>query len=78
MYQEVNKMKIFIWQTIDKCTSNYHPEGGVVVVAENLERAKELALGSGAEIKEDEKPDAVYDVAQAEEKVFIFPDAGCC
>lgn len=71
-------MKIFIWRRIEKCSSYWHPEGGVVVVAENLERAKALALVNGAEIKDDEKPDAVYDVAQAEEKVFIFPDAGCC
>lgn len=71
-------MKVFVWQRIDKCTSSYHSEGGVVVFAENEKAARDLANQiPGCVIDDDETPDYIYE-DQAEEKVFIFPDAGCC
>lgn len=35
-------MRLFIWQRVDNLTYHYHPEGGLVVVAKDLERAREL------------------------------------
>ena len=72
-------MKIFIWDRIGHCSDNWHPEGGVAVFADNLERAIELAQEAhGCRIEEDEKPDEVRDVFGGGEKAFWFPDAGCC
>ena len=82
-------MKLFLWRRIDQCTRNEHSEGGVVVVAETVERARELAaqycddyeLGHApghCQIRPDELPDAVYDVPGREEAVYLFPDKGCC
>ena len=70
-------MKVFIWQRINHATDNYHPEGGVVAIAEDLGRAVQLAAGKGAII--DKRPDRTLDVCDgASEEVFIFQDAGCC
>ncbi len=69
------KMKVYVWVRIEKCTDNYHEDGGVVVIAESEERARELAnKKEGCFICEDEKPEIVG----FEEKVFIMPNAGCC
>lgn len=70
-------MKVFIWENVDKATSSYHPEGGVVVFADNEARARELARELGAIIEG--SPDAVR-VSDGDdaEAVFIFPNAGCC
>jgi hypothetical protein len=59
-------MKIFIWQRVKKCSAFYHPEGGVVVIAGCEQRAREISKNL------DEYGDG------CEEKVFTFPDAGCC
>lgn len=72
-------MKIFIFEDVEKCSDNYHEGGGVVVIADDEDRARDVANSiHGCHIQPDEKPVASYDVATDEEKVFIFPDAGCC
>lgn len=72
-------MKIFIWERVGQCSCNYHSEGGVTVFAETEERARELANNEyGCNITLEEIPDLVADVDYTSEKVFIFPDAGCC
>lgn len=71
-------MRVYIWQRVKSCSNSWHSEGGVVVFAETEERARELSRGmDGCEIGDDEKPDEVRECFGAE-KVFIFPDAGCC
>ncbi len=72
-------MKVFIWDYVDKCTDNYHEEGGVVVFAEDEKRARELANAEdGCCIRDDEMPAEVRNVDGGEERVFIMQDAGCC
>jgi hypothetical protein len=76
-------MKVFIWERIQKLTDNYHSDGGLVVVAANLQRAVELAEAEEVEFSKGDydelTPSNVYNTDDsAEEKVFIFPDAGCC
>jgi hypothetical protein len=76
-------MKVFIWEHIQKLTDNYHSDGGLVVVAANLQRAIELAEAEGVEFSKGDydelTPTNVYNTDDsADEKVFIFPDAGCC
>lgn len=67
-------MKLFIYQEHKGMFDNEHSGGGMVVVAENEEAAK---------VKEPRiakfTPIAVYELYdQVAEKVYAFPDAGCC
>lgn len=81
-------MKAFLWHDIDKVSSNYHERGSVLIEAETIERARELAMVSGssgwpekeAGPMEDitREPDAIFESNSNEEKVWVFPDAGCC
>ena len=74
--------KIFIWERVDGATGNWHTEGGVVVIAESLETARDYLRG----IVQDNcealtvEPDATFDLANddVEPESFIFPDSGCC
>ena len=38
-------MNVYIWQRVDHLTHNYHDEGGIVVIAHSLDRAKEIVQG---------------------------------
>jgi hypothetical protein len=71
-------MKVFVWKEVEKCSSSYHSEGGVVVFAETEERARELANShSGCAIREDEMPCDVR-TTSGNEAVYIMENAGCC
>ena len=77
-------MNIYIWKRLNNVTESYHPEGGLAIVARNLDHAKEVLKGSEVGYQEnlpnlDTPPDAVYTLANDEEPgVFVFPDQGCC
>ena len=76
-------MKVFIWECVGSgLTGNYHSGGGVTVIAKDLERAYELLRQRVDDPKNCDvfasKPDFTASVVETEEKVFIFPDAGCC
>lgn len=67
-------MKIFIWSYLPNVSDSYHPEGGFVAIAENLEQAKKLLP-----YPIDSEPDFVDDLANTKHlQKFIFPNAGCC
>lgn len=78
-------MKLFIWENVEYLTTNYHDSGGLVIMAETLERARELVP---AHTDDDgnpriceamtQPPDAALTVESEQERVWIFPDAGCC
>ena len=72
-------MKVFIWEYVEEATGHYHSTGGVVVIAETEDRAYELAKEQGVKFKETEVPTLSLDLLHVnEERVFVFPDAGCC
>lgn len=75
-------MKVFVWQYVDGVSQSYHDGGGTVVFAKDLQRARELLQEAGGVQKNcgafKEEPDYEASVYGQEEKVFIFPDAGCC
>ncbi len=84
-------MKIFIFQEVKLLTDNFHSNGGLVIVAKDLESALNLAKNydGGYTWQDDKNPIKLneeeiknvisYDlVGEHEEKLFIFPDAGCC
>lgn len=70
-------MKVFVWERIGKVSDREHEDGGLVVFAETLERAIELANQAGAYPKENEHPDTIRET-EGNEAVFVMPDAGCC
>lgn len=81
-------MNIYIWDTstTDGMTADYHSEGGAVVIAESEEEAlfllnkyrreKEFLSDSFEEITN--LPSRVINILTPAEKVFLFPNAGCC
>lgn len=73
-------MKLFMWDFVGGATGSYHDGGGVVVIAETLERAREMIAAE----KEREKcealtqePDLVRE-CDGPEHISVHPDAGCC
>ena len=73
-------MKVFVWECIDNCTDHHHSGGGVVVFAEDLEKAKQLAMAKGCLFSKDEQePDETRTVlSEGKEAVYVMKDAGCC
>jgi hypothetical protein len=73
--------KMFVWESVDGLTGNYHDGGGTLVIAEDLGTARELLKKNGVSAGSGvfkEEPSFVAPVMCDEDKVFIFPDAGCC
>jgi hypothetical protein len=78
-------MTVFVWDDVDDLTRSYHSGGGLVVVARDLEHARELVVleslreGSSLDLKElPGEPTATYRTGVAEPRVYVFPNAGCC
>lgn len=76
-------MKAFLWHQAEKVSENYHDNGSVLIEADSLERAKELAVIDGwndkkIKMKLGGEPDLELDSPSDKEKVWVFPDAGCC
>lgn len=74
-------MKIFIFSRIDKCSYNYHSEGGLVIIAHDVDSAKELISTNDSIIITDEEWNDVeiFELAEkVSERCWVFPDAGCC
>ena len=81
-------MQIYIIQLVKNLTTSYHSEGGLAIVANDGNHARELFAGYalaesrwGEVVVTDAEWDTakVYELAQdAEPNVFVFPNAGCC
>lgn len=74
-------MKIFIFQSVDQCSYNYHSGGGVVIIANNIEEAKKMADEKEyIELTDDDWNKAEsFDLLKNEKpNIWIMPDAGCC
>lgn len=77
-------MTLFVWHSEDYMTDNYHSAAGVVVIADSLDRARELAVEQrtyrGDKPLEllTNNPDMVRDGIHGPECCLVFPDAGCC
>lgn len=73
-------MKMFIWENVDELTGSWHSDGGLVMTAETLEKARDmikaqLPQGCGALSQE---PDHVIEVPEGTQIMVVFPNAGCC
>lgn len=72
-------MKIFIWKYIAQVSHAYHSSGGLVVIAENEARAREIAnLTDEVNLQPHESVSCVFNIEAEEEDVIVFPNAGCC
>jgi hypothetical protein len=73
-------MKIYLFEFIEQLTDRWHPEGGLVVIARDKKSALGmLATDPNIHITGDEWDSVIeYDIDSKEERIFIFPDAGCC
>jgi hypothetical protein len=74
---------MFVWEYVDGLTCNYHSSGGCLVIADDKDKALQLladyGVGSSCEVfKTDPNYSAPMDSDAVEDRVFIFPDAGCC
>lgn len=74
-------MKLFLLQRIEQATEYYHPEGGLVIVANNDDHARAIIMDMEHIAPTDEEWSAktVYDLAgDYPPKVYVFEDSGCC
>lgn len=85
-------MRLFVWKELPLVTGNYHPEGGVIVIHNSLQEAKDLLETTVQEKLQDQieeqefyeefkitEPDFTCAVSNKKKPViFIFPNAGCC
>ena len=74
-------MNVYVFDYIGRLTDRWHPEGGLVIVAQDEDRARELIEQDRETIVDDEewREVVVYPTSDdAEERVYKFPDAGCC
>ena len=74
-------MKIFVFDYIEKLTGSYHEGGGLVIIAEDKEKAIELVKDNKCIVitEEEWKEVASFDLAgDVESKYWAMQDAGCC
>lgn len=75
-------MKIYILEDVDQVSDRYHSDGGVVIIAHDLDHAKELVDKTDhLDIKDAEWEKAIaYELSgeNIQPEIFIFPNAGCC
>jgi hypothetical protein len=76
-------VKAFVWDYIDCVTENYHAGGGVLVIAESLDKAVAMIPRTNGDGDREPKPlgppTAVYELAEdCNPSLLVFPDAGCC
>ncbi len=86
-------MKIFIFEDVDKVSSNYHTRGGLVVIAEDRNSVESLIQAenkkpkwgvgdpnNAIQLTESDWADVTeLELAESPQpRVIVFPDAGCC
>lgn len=74
-------MKIFIFESIGQVSDNWHKNGGLVIIAENIEAAKLLIKIDSSIEPTDEEWLSVENfdlIGNPEPKYWVMPDAGCC
>ena len=73
-------MKVYIWNRLDGVTGNWHSDGGLVIIARSMAHVEKL-LDGYLDVGIDKDPDLVLRIdkdQKVEERVTVFPDAGCC
>lgn len=75
-------MKIFIFESVEQVSGNWHKNGGLAIIAEDEAAAKKLIESDSYIYPSDEEWDNVEIFELKDEntkpKYWVFPDAGCC
>lgn len=74
-------MNVYVFERIEKATDNWHEEGGLMVVAKSVERAKEMIEAEPTiEVTDEEWAEVLVIAAHGDtdERLITFPDTGCC
>ena len=78
-------MNIYIWNYTSPVSTEYHDGGGLLIVADSLEDARDQwsKYAADQDLSDEEAvlsdPDHVFPTSQdAEPQVMVFLDAGCC
>lgn len=73
-------MKCFIWTEVDELTNRWHSGGGLIVIHETVEQARQLAVENNVKFDNTSmEPDMVYNLeGVVQPDIYIFPNAGCC
>lgn len=76
-------MTIFIFSYLDHVTNSYHSGGGLAIIAESLDAAKDIVKSIPEVVVTDDDWNlaSVYELdpnIEYQPKAWIFPDAGCC
>jgi hypothetical protein len=74
-------MKIFIFNRIEQVSRNWHPEGGLVIISQDIDSAKTLiASNEDIQISDEEwlKVESFDLAGNPEPKFWVMEDAGCC
>ena len=72
---------IYVWERVENATVNYHDEGGIFVVADGIDKARELIKAEcpGSCEALTKAPDHIYPfVGDFDDNIIVFQDAGCC
>lgn len=73
-------MKLFMWDRVGRASGSYHDEGGIVVIAETLARAREMISADKARVNCEAltvEPDLIRE-CEGPEHLSVHEDAGCC
>ena len=74
-------MKIFIFEDLGQVSGNYHSEGGLVIIAKDIEEAINLIESDNSISISDKEWSQVevFDLAgDVEPRFWVMPNAGCC
>ena len=71
-------MNAYLWHQIKHCSDNYHENGSVLIQAKTVERAREIGTANYGPMDICGEPDEVFMCNSTEEKIWVFPNAGCC
>lgn len=73
-------MLIYVWEYLQDLTKEYHSNGGLLIVTDRDPLDVYNANLDNYLLSKDAlpEPDFVYPIDSDEERVVVFPDAGCC
>lgn len=75
--------QVYVYEWVDPVSDNYHTEGGLVIITDRdpqtVWNEQNLSTSDGVKPGTLPRPDAVYEcTSEAAERVFTFPNSGCC
>lgn len=75
-------MKIFIFEEVERVSGRYHSEGGLVIIAKDLQSAIDLAQEDKYKKLQSHEIEKVvsYDLLDddVDPRLWVFPNSGCC